>query len=170
MDVKELLAGCLAVLLTRIYQGLTVPKAGRVAFYRRVPNSWAQLPRALFPPWQVPGVCQACCLPPPRTPDLMAVPNRGKVRAELSQEENSKNHLPSFLIPFPYNGRGLPKKHPYAIPDIKKDFYMRQGWCLWYLRPAILGTRDLHASFLKFSYICNKRHTQCVRHISFFCV
>jgi hypothetical protein len=73
----------------------------------------------------------AACRPPAPNPrrNLKAVPNRGKVRAELSQEENSKNHLPSFLISLPYNGLVLPNTRPYAFLDA--EGYKKESTLMW---------------------------------------
>jgi len=48
----------------------------------------------------------------------MADLNRGKVAAELSQEENSKTTCHLVLFPFPYNGRGL-VTHSCAFLDVE---------------------------------------------------
>lgn len=102
IDVVEQLVGCWVVLLTRIYQGLMLPKAGRVAFYRAGACCTVRLTAR-----NVPAMAGARCVPgmlpvpspsPLTSRNLMADLNRGKVTAELSQEENSKNHLPSFHI------------------------------------------------------------------------
>jgi hypothetical protein len=148
------------VQLTRIYQGLTMPKAGRVAFYR-AGACWARELGCSHSSRR--GRCQVCAghaAWPPLSPNLTSDPNRGKVTAELSQEENLRTHLPPIsyslfrIIDEVFQRhirflscmlKGRKKWRPLLWSEEEKKKKERRN--IYTARAEILQTRDLHASY-----------------------
>jgi hypothetical protein len=94
------LSGCLAVQLTRIDQGLPMPKAGRVAFYRTARASLVSWPAR----W-VAAMAGARCVPstlpiPPPRPPTRQTRTVGRLLLSFPRKRASEATCHLYLIPF----------------------------------------------------------------------